>query len=233
VAIRGALVGFAVAVAVATPASAVPSNLHVLARWDVTEKGSLVHTWSLPSAQPCKPSGDGHVEVHFKSTHAGHIVIADNGHGVGDFGWDGNLNVRGAITAVDNRVRNPPAANDTCPDTGAPVPDKRGCGTAKLTDIMQLEITGHKRSLVGANETNSLHPPDDVDDCETGGLAGFSEIFGGRHGTAHQELPIAYPSSATLAARHGTFSVSAGDTRQFNDYSTTVRHITLTFHRLR
>ncbi len=233
---RHAIAGLAAAAALTfvTPASA--SGLHVVARWNVTETGSLTHRWSEPSAEPCDPSGEGHVTVRFTSPRAGHIVIADNGYGLGDFGWNGNLRVRGTITAVDARVRNPPPPSSTCVDTGAPVPDTRGCGTARLSDLMQLEIsTGRpvKHTIVGANETNALAPPEGIPDCETGGLAGFSEVFGGHGSTAHQDLPIAYPSSATLARRRGTFTVTAGDTRHFNGFSTTVRQITLRFHRTR
>ena len=225
----------AVALTAAASASALPANVHVVARWNVTEKGSLTHTWSTPSSEPCQPNGGGRVTVRFASPHPGHIIIADNGYGLGDFGWNGNLRVEGTIKAVDDRVRNPPPANNTCNDPGVPVPDKRGCGTAKLKDLMELETTGvrfNKHEIGGANEINSLEPPPGIPDCEDGGLAGFSQVFGGGD-TAHQALPIAYPSSATLARRHGTFSVTAGDTRHFNSISTTVRHITLRFHRIR
>ncbi len=232
----GAVITCAVAAALMSAASASAARLHVVARWSVTEKGSVTHRWSEPSAVPCDESGDGHVTVRFSSPKPGHIVIADNGYGLGDFGWSGNLKVGGTITAVDDRVRNPPAPNDNpCIDNGEPIPDKRGCGTAKLSDLIELEIVGkhfNKHEIVDSNATNSLEPPDGIPNCEYGGFAGFSQVYGGS-GKVHQALPIAYPSAATLARRHGTFSVSAGDTRHFNSISTTVRQITLTFHRTR
>ena len=223
----------------AASAAALSSNLRVVARWNVSEKGSVTHTWSEPSAKPCEPSGDGRVTTTFGSSHPGHIVIADNGYGLGDFSWDGNLRVTGTITAADNRVRNPPAANETCVDQGAPVPDTRACGTARFTDLMQVNPPsrrGSKYPYDGALPVaDVLDAPDgtNIPDCETGGFSGFSQIYGGSGSVAHQALLIAYPSEATLARRRGTFTVSAHDTRHFNGFSTTTRRVTLTFHRTR
>jgi len=222
----------AAAVSVALPTAAGGARLHVYARWSLTMRGSLTHTWSLPSSDPCQATGEGHATMRFASPHAVHIVIADNGYGLADVGWNSEMPVDGTVTAVDARTRNPPQAGSAC-DTSEPVPDTRACGSARSHAIVFVSESVSRRGRFyaeGGLDTNALTPDAKVADCETDGLTAFTAI-GGAAGSSRHVLPIDYPSPETLTRRRGTFTLTAHDSHHFNGTSTTVRTLTLTFHR--
>jgi hypothetical protein len=227
------------ALGVVASAPSAQARLTVYARWNVSIAGSVTHTWSEPDSEECKATGSGSVKARFGSVRPGKIKIADNGYGVGDFGWSGALTVRGTIIAIDNRTRNgPDPGHQPCGvDPQSPVPDKRSCGTgrysrAKIFVSEDPFRRGHWNVEGGGAPADSIPSAgEDIPDCETGRYADFTQIYGGRSTADQMKLPIRYPTTAQLRSRKGSFSVTATQRRRFNTVSQTVRRVTLTFTR--
>jgi hypothetical protein len=109
---RALIVGVACCAICAQPAA---SRTRVLAHRKVAVRGSVRHSWSRPDSEPCQATGDGFLSARFQSTHPQRTTVADNGFGLGDITWNGVFgNIRGTITAVDRRTRNPPLDGQTC-----------------------------------------------------------------------------------------------------------------------
>lgn len=213
------------------------AKLRVLAHWKVTISGSVRHQWTLLDPEPCHASGDGSVSARFASTRAERITIADNGYGVGDFSWDGRFHVRGKITGLDARTRNPPDPGEDPCETFEPVPDTRACGTRRLNDGLSVEPPlGRRRGYTLAdngNFSNALTPPDGVTNCELGSFISFAAIAnGGSPGRQELKLP-GYPTAAKLASRHGKIVVTASQRRHFIATAETTRQVRLVFTRVR
>jgi hypothetical protein len=179
----------------------------VLAHWKVTVSGSVRHTWSLPSSEPCRATGDGFLSARFHSTHPERITIADNGFGLGDITWNGFFTkISATITAVDRRTRNPPREGQSC-DTSEPVPDTRACGTRRFRTglFVEMPLPPVRRRYVigdlGSFTSPALNAPKGVEECERDGFDSFSSI-GTRvkPGAELLRLP-GYPTPARLAAR--------------------------------
>jgi hypothetical protein len=201
---RAVIVGVGCCALFAQPAGA---RTRVLAHWKVTVSGSVRHTWSLPSSEPCRATGDGFVSARFHSTHPERITIADNGFGLGDITWNGFFRkISVTITAVDRRTRNPPLQGQTC-DTFPPVPDTRACGTRRFHTGLSVEMPlppVRRRYVIGdlgSFTTPALNPPKGVAECERDGFNSFSQIgTGAKPGAELLRLP-GYPTPARLAAR--------------------------------
>jgi hypothetical protein len=201
---RAVVVGVACCVLFVQQAGA---RTRVLAHWKVTISGSVRHTWSLPSSEPCQATGDGFVSARFHSTHPERITIADNGFGLGDITWNGFFTKLGvAVTAVDRRTRNPPRAGESC-DTSEPVPDTRACGMRHLHTglFVEMPLPPIRRRYVigdlGSFTTPAFNPPKGVQECERDGFDSFSSIGTGvKPGAELLRLP-GYPTPARLAAR--------------------------------
>lgn len=228
------LVLAAFSVVLATPAD---GQERVLARWNVTITGSVRHSWSLPDSEPCQATGDGSVSAQFASTRAERITIAENGFGPGDVSWDQIFHhIRGTITAVDRRTRNPPNPGATC-DTDVPVPDTRACGRRRFNTGLAVEAplgTRHRYVLTdnGSFTTPALNAPNGVQDCERDGFESFAFINStARPGSEDLPLPR-YPSDAALGSRHGRIVVSVSQTRRFVATAVTVRRVRIVFTRI-
>jgi hypothetical protein len=215
-------------------APAASAGTRVLAHWKVTLDGSVRHTWSLRTSEPCQATGDGSLRAQFHTVRPEQITIADNGFGPGDTTWNQIFEpIRGTVTAVDNRTRNPPPLGGSC-DAG-PVPDTRACGTRKLhTNLFVLSPLGrrHRYELDGGDLTHGFIGKGNAADCETDGLHEFTSITGanGRSGQPF-ELP-GYPTDARLASAHGPIVVSVAKTNRFNPTSETFRKIKVVFTRV-
>jgi hypothetical protein len=230
---RAMLVGAACCALCAPPAA---GRTRVLAHWKVTVRGSVRHTWSLPDSEPCQATGDGFLTARFASSHPERITIADNGFGLGDITWNGVFtNIRGTITAVDGRTRNPPRDGQEC-DTSEPVPDTRACGTRHfhtgLAVLMPLRTVRHGYVITdsGSFTTPALNAPDGVQDCERDGFNSFAEIgLTAKPGAEDLELP-GYPTPGRLAtsSRH-RIVVSVSQTHRWVASAITVRHVRLVF----
>jgi hypothetical protein len=217
-------------------APAAGARTDVLARWQVTVSGSVRHSWSLPDSEPCQASGDGFVSARFASVHPKRITIADNGFGPGDITWNGVFNnIKGTITAVDGRTRNPPQDGQDC-DNSAPVPDTRACGTRHfhtgLAVLMPLRTVRDRYVITdsGSFTTPALNAPDGVQDCERDGFNSFAEIgLTAKPGAEDLRLP-GYPTAARLGsgARH-RIVVSVSQTHRWVASAITVRHVRLVF----
>lgn len=223
----------ALSIALAVPADA---KLRVLAIWKVTISGSVRHDWTYLDPDPCMASGSGWVSARFAGVRAERITIADSGFAVGDFSWGGSFDVRGKITAVDARTRNPPGPSGECVNPG-PVPDTRGCVTRRLSSGVTVlpPLQGVRRGyfLDGDTFSNALDQPDGILDCELGGFTGFAMITGDAN-TQGQELRLpGYPTVAKLRSRRGKIVVNASQRRRFQANTTTTRQVRLVFTRVR
>lgn len=234
------LAATALSIALSVPADA---RLRVLAIWTVTISGSVRHEWTALDPTPCQASGSGSVRARFVGARAERITIADSGFTVGDFSWNGAFDVRGTITAVDARTRNPPGPSGECIKPG-PVPDTRGCGTRRLSDGLTVgqPMAGRggfaRRGYTlgdGGNFSNALEPPDGVADCELGGFISFAFIAHDAPMTsAEQELKLpGYPTVAKLRSRRGKIVVKASQRRRFAATTETTRQVRLVFTRVR
>ena len=230
---RALIVGVACCAIGAQPAAA---RTRVLAHWKVAVRGSIRHTWSLPDSEPCQATGDGFLTARFRSTHPQRITIADNGFGLGDITWNGVFgNIRGTITAVDRRTRNPPLDGQTC-DSFPPVPDTRACGTRHfhtgLAVLMPLRTVRRRYVITdsGSFTTPALNAPDDVEDCERDGFNSFAWIGDQpRPGAEDLRLP-GYPTPARLATRHRhRIVVSVTQRHRWVRSAVTVRHVRIVF----
>jgi hypothetical protein len=215
-------------------AAAAGASTRVLAHWKVTIKGTVRHTWSLPSSEPCDATGDGSVRASFHSVAPERITIADNGFGAADTTWTQIFQpIKGSVTAVDNRTRNPPPADGSC-DAG-PVPDTRACGTRQIdTNLFVESPLGDARlyRLEGGDLTRGFIGKGNAADCETDGLQDFSSITGA-NGRSHQPFELhGYPTDARLASAHGPIVVSVSQTRRFNPTSETFREVRIVFTRV-
>jgi hypothetical protein len=219
---------------VLTGAAGAGASERVLAHWKVTFQGSVRHTWSLPSSEPCQATGDGSLRATFHTVKPERITIADNGFGPGDITWNQIFEpIKGTVTAVDHRTRNPPPPSGTC-DPG-PVPDTRACGTRRIdTNLFVESPLGHDRlyRLEGGDLTRGFIGKGNAADCETDGLEDFSSITGA-NGSSHQPFELhGYPTDARLASERGPIVVSVSQTRHFNPTSETTREVKIVFTRV-
>jgi hypothetical protein len=229
----------AVAACCALIAQAANAHTRVLAHWKVTISGSVRHTWSLPSSEPCQPTGDGSISAHFASTHPKRITIANNGFGPGDIQWNGVFNnIHGTITAVDGRTRNPPIDGQDC-DTSTPVPDKRACGTRHFHTGLAVLMPSPpvRRSWVltdsGSFTTPALNSPENVEECQRDGFQSFAWIGTGAEGGKEDLKLPGYPSPSRLAStKQRRIVVAVSQSRRWVPSALTVRRVKLVFTRV-
>jgi len=191
--------------------------LRIYARWNVTARGSVTHTWSLTDSTPCHANGGGTTTVSFTSSRPGKIKIADNGYGLGDFSFDGTLKLKGTITALDNRTRNAPrSADEPCDsDPTHPVPDTRWCKTVSFRDQLSVDQDANHRGryiIDGGSFVNHLNAPDGIGDCETDGFQGFAQIYGGRN-----SLEIGFVATLITMVLATMIALAAGYFRGITD----------------
>jgi hypothetical protein len=159
-----------VALGVATPALASGGST-VIARFKWSVAGSMKHTWSITSTDPCGPVGGGLVRATFTGTGRGAFKVERNAYGTG-YNYDPQMNLRGKVTEIDNTTQNPPEfEGDVCRPT-----DKSGCGTRKLKDgfgyLEDVSGVGKPLEFVGTDFGNAFS----VGDCEHGGFGDFGRI---------------------------------------------------------
>jgi hypothetical protein len=227
--------------AVLIPAAPAGARERILAHWKLTLSGTIRHTWSLPDAAACHPTGDGFVTVRFATTHPERITIGDNGYGPGDISWNDEFsNIAGTLTAVDARTENPPPPGQSSCDDTEPVPDTRSCGTYHFHSGLSVDeppssgFPGARLTDFG-NFTNAAHTRSRrVEDCETGGFVSFAWIGDDPKQIENAEdikLP-GYPTAAQLASRHGRIVISVTQSHRWVPRTLTVRHVRLVFTRV-
>lgn len=187
------------AILVAAPAALAAGGSTVLARFKWSVTGSMKHSWSITSGEPCAPVGSGRVSARFKASGRGAFKVSRNAYGT-TYDYDPQLTLRGKVTETDNTTQNPPEPGGVCTPT-----DKSGCGTRKLKDgfgyLQDVSGVGKPLEFVGTDFGNAFS----AGDCEHGGFGDFGRVAG-------RNLPKLYPGvpSAKKLARHRrTFSVTA------------------------
>ena len=220
-----AATGIATPLAVALPdtASATP----VLARWEVSMNASVRYDWSTQVPDACEATGDGHVTARFQSSRPVRIFIVRSAFN-GMLLQGGRLlfPTKGAIDLVDARTQNPPdPGQQAC---GRVKPDVSGCGHFGLHDSVFVAISNTPRVRARVQGGADAR----VSDCETSGYETMTRMIETDH-HASQDVPIRYPTPRELLNRHGTFSVEVTDTHRYTPGTKTVRHVTMTFTRVR
>jgi hypothetical protein len=175
-------------------------------KWRVSVKASIGHDWEITSTQPCDDNGPGSVTAGMKgrSKPFSMAYFARGGYKYWDLG-SGAIRLKGEVTAVDNRTRNPTEWSESCGKI-----DKSGCvtrppdrSTAGYVDGMNTRgkagVTFDVANLMLS--LGELPRP-----CEFGDLYDFSD-FPGAPGKENGGL-IAKMPRASKVGRHA-FTVTA------------------------